>query len=87
MLGVDKTLLKPFEPFLKSKLKDTNAVEVLEESKSPKIESAIGEVLPSKRRGRPRKEEEETQEFVGERRRRFAIKKVSQIKTKPKKPS
>ena len=86
MLGVDKGVQKPFEPFLKPKFKDAKAVEVLEDSKAPKIESAVGEVLPTKRRGRPKKEEE-AQEFVGERRRRFAIKKVSQIKSKPKKKS
>ena len=86
MLGVDGGVRKPFDPFIKPvKVKETTSVEVLDESQqAPKIESAIGDVLPGKRRGRPRKEEE--QEFVGERRRRFAIKKVSQIKSpKPKK--
>ncbi|EKE07747.1 MAG: hypothetical protein ACD_17C00536G0001, partial [uncultured bacterium] len=38
-------------------------------------------VLP-KKRGRPRKEEPEVEEFQPQRRRRFAIKKVAQIKTK-----
>ena len=48
--------------------------------KSPKMESAIGGILP-KKRGSPRKEER-PEEFIGQKRRRFAIKKVTQIKTK-----
>ena len=57
--------------------------QILPEGKAPKIESAIGEILP-KKRGRPRKDEK-TEEFVPQRRRRFAIKKVSQIKSQGKK--
>lgn len=74
---------RPFEPFIKPKFKETTSVEVLEEKAAPKgMESAVGGVLP-KKRGRPRKEDE--QEFVGQHRRRFGIKKVAQIKTKKKK--
>jgi hypothetical protein len=77
--GVDK-VKKPFTPFFKPKFKE--AVEV-SEAASPKMEAAIGSVLP-KKRGRPRKEEQ-AEEFVPQRRRRFAIKKVAQIKTKKNK--
>ncbi len=84
VLGVDNKGKKPFEPYIKPKFKDGKAIEVLEEGKSTKgIESAVGGVL-QKKRGRPRKEEGE--EFVGQHRRRFGIKKVSQIKTKKEKP-
>ncbi len=79
MFGVDK-IKKPFTPFIKPKFKEVKSVEVLQEEKSPKIESAIGGILP-KKRGRPRKEER-PEEFIGQKRRRFAIKKVTQIKTK-----
>jgi hypothetical protein len=78
--GIDKGVKKPFTPFFKQKFKE--AVEV-SEAASPKMESAIGSVLP-KKRGRPRKEEQ-AEEFVPQRRRRFAIKKVAQIKTKKNK--
>lgn len=66
-----------------SPFKDVKA-EVLPMGKSVKVESAIEDVLP-KKRGRPRKEEK-PEEFVPQRRRRFSIKKVAQIKT-PKKKS
>ncbi len=79
MFGVDK-IKKPFTPFIKPKFKEVKSVEVLQDEKSPKIESAIGGILP-KKRGRPRKEER-PEEFIGQKRRRFAIKKVTQIKTK-----
>lgn len=79
MFGMDK-IKKPFTPFIKPKFKEVKAVEVLQEEKSPKIEAAIGGILP-KKRGRPRKEER-PEEFIGQKRRRFAIKKVTQIKTK-----
>jgi hypothetical protein len=72
---------KPFAPIGKSKLTETKAVEVLPEAKAPKVESAIHTVLP-KKRGRPRKEEGGAEEFVGQRRRRFAVKKVTQISSK-----
>ena len=78
--GIDKGVKKPFTPFFKPKFKET--VEV-SEAASPKMEAAIGSVLP-KKRGRPRKEEQ-AEEFVPQRRRRFAIKKVAQIKTKKNK--
>lgn len=78
--GADK-VKKPFTPFFKPKFKE--AVEISEAAASPKMESAIGSVLP-KRRGRPRKEEQ-PEEFAPQRRRRFAIKKVAQIKTKKNK--
>jgi len=85
ILGAEHSIRKPFEPFIKPKFKETKAVEVLEEAAAPKgVETAIGGVLP-KKRGRPRKEEMQ-QEFVGQHRRRFGIKKVAQIKTKKKKP-
>lgn len=74
---------KPFQPFLKPKFKDTKTVERFYEERAPKVESAIESVLP-KKRGRPRKEDEEAEEFTPQRRRRFAIKKVAQIKTKKK---
>jgi len=65
-------------------LKDVKT-EMLGDTDSLKMESAIGDILP-KKRGRPRKEEK-PEEFVAQRRRRFSIKKVSQIKTmKKKKP-
>jgi len=62
-------------------LKDVKT-EMLEDAESMKVDSATSDVLP-KKRGRPRKEER-PEEFVAQRRRRFSIKKVSQIKTKKK---
>lgn len=82
MLGGEKTR-KPFEPYIKPKFKETKAV-VLEEERAPKgVESAVGGVLP-KKRGRPRKEDEQSEEFIGQHRRKFGIKKVAQIKSKKK---
>jgi hypothetical protein len=78
--GVDN-VKKPFQPFFKPKFKEVKA-EVLAEEEAPKVEAAIGGILP-KKRGRPRKEER-PEEFVGQRRRRFAIKKVAQIRTTKK---
>lgn len=83
MLGFEK-VRKPFEPFIKPKFKETKAVEVLEEAEAPKVEAAIGAILP-KKRGRPRKEEAEPEVFQAQHRRRFSVKKVAQIKTKKKK--
>ena len=80
MFGSEK-IKKPFTSLTPSKMQ--SEVEVLSEQEAPKIESAVGDVLP-KKRGRPRKEDL-PQEFVGQRRRRFAIKKVTQIKTKKQK--
>lgn len=71
---------KSLHPFLKPKFKEAKSIEVLPETKSPKIESAIGSVLP-KKRGRPKKEEL-SEEFPAQKRRRFTIKKVAQIKSK-----
>ncbi len=82
MFGMDK-MKKPFQPFFKPKFKESKAVEQIQEEKTPKMESAIGDILP-KKRGRPRKEEK-GEEFMGQKRRRFAIKKVTQIKTKKEK--
>jgi hypothetical protein len=80
-LGLEKGK-KPFEPFFRPKFKES--IGILEEGQGPKgMEAAIGGIL-SKKRGRPRKEEQ-AEEFTSQRRRRFTIKKVSQIKTKKKK--
>lgn len=81
MFGMDK-VKKPFQPFLKPKLKGAK-VERMAEEEAPKIESATFGILP-KKRGRPRKEEQ-PEEFAPQKRRRFAIKKVAQIKTKKEK--
>ena len=80
MFGEDK-IQKPFSPFFKPKFKETKATEVSPEMKAPKVEEAIGEVLQTKKRGRPRKEEA-PEEFGTQKRRRFAIKKVTHIKSK-----
>lgn len=82
IFGMEK-MKKPFQPFFKPKFKESKAVEQIQEEKAPKVESAIGDILP-KKRGRPRKEEK-GEEFMGQKRRRFAIKKVTQIKTKKEK--
>ncbi len=79
MFGGDKGK-KPFTPFFKPKFKDTKQIERIGEDEAPKVESATFGILP-KKRGRPRKEEQ-AEEFAPQKRRRFAIKKVSQIKTK-----
>ncbi len=71
---------KPFQPFIKPKFKDTKVIERLNEEEAPKVEAATFGILP-KKRGRPRKEDQ-PEEFAPQKRRRFAIKKVSQIKTK-----
>lgn len=71
-----------FNPFLKPKFKDTKTIEQLREEE-PKVDSATFGVLP-KKRGRPRKEEQ-AEEFVPQKRRRFAVKKVTQIKPKKSK--
>ena len=74
---------KPFQPFFKPKFKDTKTIEHIHEEEAPKIEAATFGILP-KKRGRPRKEEQ-PEEFASQKRRRFAIKKVTQIKTKKEK--
>lgn len=71
---------KPFKPFFKPKLKETKSIERMQEDHAPKVDSATTGILP-KKRGRPRKEDQ-AEEFVPQKRRRFAIKKVSQIKSK-----
>lgn len=70
-------------PLAKPKLTDTKAVEVMGDQKSAKLDLAIDAVLP-KKRGRPRKETG-PEEFATQKRRRFAIKKVTQIKSKKEK--
>lgn len=68
----------PFQPFIKPKFKEHKA-EVIVEEESSKMDSAVESILP-KKRGRPRKEEG-AEEFAPQKRRRFAIKKVAQIKS------
>lgn len=70
-------------PPVKPKLTDTKAVEVMGDQKSAKLDMAVDSVLP-KKRGRPRKETG-PEEFATQKRRRFAIKKVTQIKSKKEK--
>lgn len=74
---------KPFQPYIKPKFKDHKAFEHLHEEEAPKVESATDGILP-KKRGRPRKEDQ-PEEFAPQKRRRFAIKKVTQIKHKKEK--
>lgn len=83
MFSMDKQPKRPFQPFLKPKLKETKVIERLHEEEAPKVESATLGILP-KKRGRPRKEDQ-PEEFAPQKRRRFAIKKVAQIKTKKEK--
>jgi hypothetical protein len=87
LAGAEKVFMgektpKPFSPFFKPKFKETKATEVSPEMKAPKIEEAIGGVLQTKKRGRPRKEEATPDEYGGQKRRRFAVKKVTHIKSK-----
>jgi hypothetical protein len=82
MFGMEKTK-SPFQPFLKPKFKEAKVVERMGEEEAPKIESATFGILP-KKRGRPRKEDQ-PEEFAPQKRRRFAIKKVAQIRTKKEK--
>ncbi|MBX9744296.1 MAG: UPF0158 family protein [Chlamydiales bacterium] len=70
-------------PPIKPKLIDTKAVEVMADQKTAKLDLAVDAVLP-KKRGRPRKESG-PEEFATQKRRRFAIKKVTQIKSKKEK--
>ena len=81
-LGIE-TSIRPFAPFLKPKFKEVKA-EILPEAKVAGVEEAASTIL-SKKRGRPRKDEMEAEEFSPAKRRRFAIKKVTQIKTKKEK--
>lgn len=76
-----ESVKKPFTPFIKQKLKE--GVAQLSEGPMPKVEAAVGSVL-SKKRGRPRAANE-AEEFPTQKRRRFSVKKVSQIKVKKKK--
>ncbi len=73
-----KKLFQP--PASKHKLSESKAVELAPETVSPKLDLAIDAVLP-KKRGRPRKDSK-PEEFASQKRRRFAIKKVTQIKSK-----
>ena len=79
MLGAERAR-GPFQPFFKPKFKDTKSIEKMHEEEAPKVESATTGILP-KKRGRPRKDEQ-AEEFAPQKRRRFAIKKVTQIKTR-----
>ena len=74
-----KYLSSPLRPKFKEN------IEQIPEERAPKVESAVESVL-SKKRGRPRKEDQ-AEEFKPQGRRRFAIKKVAQIKTKKNKKS
>lgn len=71
---------RSFSSFPKQKFTQGKAVELKPEAKPSKMELAVDAVLP-KKRGRPRKEEP-SDEFVSQKRRRFTIKKVTQIKSK-----
>ena len=79
MFGSDR-IQKPFQPFIKPKLKDTKLVERVQDEPYSKMDSATADILP-KKRGRPRKEDQ-PEEFAPQKRRRFAVKKVTQIKNK-----
>lgn len=81
-LGIE-TAMRPFTPLFKPKFKEVKA-EILPEEKTAGVEEAASAVL-SKKRGRPRKDESAPEEFGATKRRRFAIKKVTQIKTKKEK--
>lgn len=81
MFGIEGK--KPFKPFIKPKFKEKIAVEKMSDAGAPKIDAATGAILP-KKRGRPRKEDQ-AEEFTPQKRRRFAIKKVAQIKSKKEK--
>lgn len=72
-----------FKTPLKSTYSKPDSITPYEE-KSEKMEAAVETVLP-KKRGRPKKETSSAEEFIPQKRRRFAVKKVSQIKTKKKK--
>ena len=83
-LGIESSM-RPFAPLVKPKFKEVKAEILPEESVGAAgVEEAASSIL-AKKRGRPRKDENETEEFVAPRRRRFAIKKVTQIKTKKEK--
>jgi Uncharacterised protein family (UPF0158). len=76
-----KEMKRLYQPTLpKSKLIESKLVESTPEAKSPRMDLAIDSILP-KKRGRPRKDTK-PEEFASQKRRRFAIKKVTQIKTK-----
>jgi hypothetical protein len=73
-----KRLFQP--PVAKSKFAENKAVELAPDAISSKMDFAVDSVLP-KKRGRPRKDSK-PEEFASQKRRRFAIKKVTQIKSK-----
>ncbi len=81
--GVEK-LKTSFEPSIRPKFSEGKSIVSQSPQKEVKVEMAIQEVLP-KKRGRPRKPEAQ-EEFTPQRRKRFAIKKVTPIKH-PRKPS
>ena len=72
---------KPFSPYIKPKFKDV-VEQVSEEEVPNRMGEAVQSILP-KKRGRPKKEDQ-AEEFAPQARRRFAIKKVAQIKKKNK---
>lgn len=74
---------KPFDPSIKPKFKESTKFEQLEEEQASKFMSeAVSDVLPRKRSQSQKEEEGEGEEFVGQHRRNFKIKKVAQIKKK-----
>lgn len=73
-----KRLFQP--PVSKSKFTENKAVELAPQALSSKMDFAVDSVLP-KKRGRPRKDSK-PEEFASQKRRRFAVKKVTQIKSK-----
>jgi hypothetical protein len=77
--GVEKKK-RPFQPFTRVDLKKDLEISVTPK-KGQKVEAAIEEILP-KKRGRPRKEKKD--EFEPQKRKKFAIRKVAQIKKQKK---
>lgn len=69
-------MTKSYKPLFKAKPKEIKAVAITPE-KGFKVESAVEEILPPKKRGRPSKTEEEKRRFTG-------IKKVTPIKFRKK---
>ncbi len=74
---------RPLASYPRAPVKGVKA-EMIPEDKKAKVSSAIADVLPKKKRGRPRKEEK-AEEFEPQKRRRFAVKKVARIRSSKKK--
>jgi hypothetical protein len=73
----------PFQPFSKrEKFSDKKSIKISKEKKEDKMGSAVGGVL-SKKRGRPKKDEDESV-YTPQKRKKFSVKKVSQITKKKK---